>query len=81
MRRLQLVRGACQLDRRMALGTRCPRPRERKLGSAQLFMRRRRLSASGKRDQNQRAGDQASRDAPPRSLTHHVVCSPPPMSR
>ena len=78
MRRLQLLLGARQLDWSISLRTRGPRPSERNLGGAQLFMRHGRLGASDKRHQDQRARNQASRHALPHSLAPHSICSPPP---
>jgi hypothetical protein len=81
MRRLQLLRGARQLDRRMALGTDGPRSRHGDLRSGQGLVRHGRLSASGKRHQDQRARNQASRDTLPECHTCHALCSPPSMPR
>ena len=81
MRGLQLLLGARQFDRRMALGTGGPRPRHGDLRRGQGFVRHGRLSASGKRHQDQHARDQASRNAPPDCLTPHAVRQSPPMSR
>ena len=81
MRRLQLRLRAGQCGRRMALGTGGACPRHGGLRNGQGFVRHGRLSASGKRHQDQRARDQASRNTLPGCLTPHAVCSPPPMGR
>ena len=81
LRRLPLLLGARQLDRRMALGTRGPRPCDGQFRGAERFMRQGCLSAPGERRQREGARGQASRSTPPDPLSAHAVCSPTPMPR
>ena len=79
LRRLQLVLGARQLDRRIPLGTCGARARDGQLRSTERFIRHGRLSAPGERRQREGGRGKASRSTPPDPLSAHAVCSPTPM--